>query len=52
MTMDEAIVYLKSIKEWESVWKLERDTILKWAEFLKNKEMEEKKTIRKKTVKA
>ena len=52
MTMDEAIVYLKSIKEWESVWKLERDTILKWAEFLKKREMEEKKTTRKKTDKA
>lgn len=51
MTMDEAITYLKSIKEWESVWKLERDTILKWAEFLKKREMEEKKSVRKKPTK-
>ena len=38
MSMAEATEYLKKIGEWESVWKLDRDHILKWAEFLKNKE--------------
>ena len=38
MSMAEATEYLKKIGEWDSVWKLDRDLILKWAEFLKNKE--------------
>lgn len=38
MSMADATEYLKKIGEWESVWKLDRDLILKWAEFLKNKE--------------
>jgi hypothetical protein len=52
MTMSEATEYLKSIKEWDSVWKLERELIIKWAEFLKQRELEEKKSTRKKTAKA
>jgi hypothetical protein len=37
MNMEEAAVYLKKLGEWEGVWHLDRDTILKWAEFLRNK---------------
>lgn len=52
MTMDEATAYLKSIKEWESVWKLDRETIIKWAEFLKKREAElDKKPVKKKLTK-
>jgi hypothetical protein len=40
MTIEEATAYLKSIDEWESVWRLERETILKWAEFLKERKVE------------
>lgn len=38
MSMEEATTLLKSLGEWESVWNMERDTIIKWAEFLKKKE--------------
>ena len=38
MSLEEATTYLKQIGEWESVWRLERDTIVKWAEFLKKKD--------------
>ena len=38
MSLQEATEYLKKIDEWESVWRLERDTIIKWAEFLKKKD--------------
>jgi len=51
MTLSEATEYLKSIKEWTSVWKLERELIIKWAEFLKKREMEEKKSTKNKTAK-
>ena len=34
MTMEEATNYLKKMGEWESVWRLDRDTIVKWAEYL------------------
>lgn len=38
MSLEEATEYLKKIGEWDSVWRLERDTIVKWAEFLKKKD--------------
>ena len=38
MSFQEATEYLKKIDEWESVWRLERDIIIKWAEFLKKKD--------------
>jgi hypothetical protein len=37
MTMEDATTYLKKLGEWEGVWHLDRDTIIKWAEFLKKK---------------
>ena len=37
LTMEEAIVYLKSIDEWQSAQKFDRETVLAWANFLKNK---------------
>lgn len=37
MTLEEATAFLKKIKEWESVVNFDRDTIIKWAEFLKKK---------------
>ena len=37
LTMEEATAYLKQIKEWDTVAKMDRETIIKWAEFLKNK---------------
>jgi hypothetical protein len=33
-TLEEATTYLKKMGEWESVWNMERETIIKWAEFL------------------
>lgn len=38
MSLEDATKYLKKVGEWESVWRLNRDTIIKWAEFLKNRE--------------
>ncbi len=38
MNLEQATTYLKKMGEWESVWRMDRDTILKWAEFLKNRE--------------
>lgn len=35
--MEEATAYLKKIKEWDSVSNMDRETIIKWAQFLKNK---------------
>jgi hypothetical protein len=35
MTMEEATKLLKKLGEWESVWKMDRQTILAWAEYLK-----------------
>ena len=43
MSLEEATEYLKKIGEWESVWRLERDTIVKWAEFLRKKGTDTKK---------
>lgn len=43
MSLEEATEYLKKIGEWESVWRLERDTIIKWAEFLRKKGTDTKK---------
>ena len=38
MTMEEATTLLKKLGEWEGIWHMDRDTIIKWAEFLKKKE--------------
>jgi len=38
MTLAEAETYLRKVGEWHDVVKLERETIIKWAEFLKKKE--------------
>lgn len=38
MNLEQATDYLKSEGEWESVWRLDRETIIKWAIFLKNRE--------------
>ena len=38
MNLEEATTYLKKIGEWESAWRFDRDTIIGWANFLKNKE--------------
>jgi hypothetical protein len=38
MTLLEAEKYLRKIDEWHGVVKMERDTIIKWAMFLKSKE--------------
>lgn len=38
MTLEEATTYLKKIGEWESAWRFNRETILGWANYLKNKE--------------
>jgi hypothetical protein len=35
MTLEEATTLLKKLGEWESVWRLDRETILAWAEHLK-----------------
>lgn len=35
MTLEEATIFLKKLGEWDSVWRLERETILAWAEYLK-----------------
>lgn len=35
MTLEEATILLKKLGEWDSVWRLERETILAWAEYLK-----------------
>jgi hypothetical protein len=37
MSMEEVTNYLKKIGEWESVAKMDRETIMKYAEFLKKK---------------
>jgi hypothetical protein len=53
MAMEEATTYLKKIGEWESVWRFDRETILGWANYLKEREKEPittKKHSSKKTV--
>lgn len=47
MNLEEATKYLKKIHEWESVCRLDRDTVLKWAEFLKNREITQESTNKK-----
>ena len=39
ITMEDATSYLKSIGEWESASKFDRQTILNWAKYLKSKEI-------------
>jgi len=51
MSLEEATAYLKKMNEWESVVSLDRETIIKWAEFLKNRESTVYKTSAKKTSK-
>ena len=38
MNLEQATTYLKKIGEWENVWRFDRNTIIGWANFLKNKE--------------
>jgi hypothetical protein len=38
MTLLEAEKYLRSVKEWDSVVQMDREIIIKWAEFLKKRE--------------
>jgi hypothetical protein len=40
LTFIEAEQYLRKIEEWHSVSHLDRDIIIKWAQFLKNKNIE------------
>lgn len=40
MTLLDAEKYLRSIKEWDDVSRLDRDIIIKWAEFLKRRDMQ------------
>lgn len=40
MTLLQAEKYLRKIDEWHSVSHLNRELVLKWAEFLKNREEE------------
>ena len=37
MTLSEAETYLRKIGEWHGVVKMDRETVIKWAEFLKAK---------------
>lgn len=39
MSLEEATAYLKKLGEWEGVVNMNRETILKWAEFLKKKDI-------------
>ena len=38
MNLEEATTFLKKIGERESAWRMERETIIKWANFLKERE--------------
>lgn len=38
MTLLEAETFLRKMGEWHGVVKMDRETIIKWAEFLKAKE--------------
>lgn len=42
MSLIEAEKFLRDAGEWHGVVKMDRDTIIKWAMFLKNKAIEEK----------
>lgn len=43
MTLAEAEQFLRKIGEWHEAVKMDRDTIIKWATFLKNKEQNKPK---------
>lgn len=49
MNLEEATAYLKKIGEWETVLKMEREVILNWANFLKEREEKQNKTTKKKS---
>jgi hypothetical protein len=38
MSMDDAITYLKKMDEWDAIRNMDRETVIKWASFLKNRE--------------
>lgn len=40
MTLEEAATLLKKLKEWDGVCNMERETIIKWAEYLKKHKVE------------
>lgn len=42
MTLAEAEQFLRKIGEWHDVVKMDRETIIKWAIFLKSKEKNKK----------
>lgn len=42
ITLLEAETFLRKMGEWHSVVKMDRDTIIKWAVFLMNKEKQQK----------
>jgi hypothetical protein len=42
ITLLEAEIFLRKMGEWHGVVKMERDTIIKWALFLMNKENNKK----------
>ena len=44
-TLEEAINYLKKLDEWVSVQRLERDLIIAWANFLKDRELSVEKKV-------
>jgi hypothetical protein len=48
MDLEEATTLLKKLGEWDSVYNLDRETILKWAEFLKRREVTPKTVPKKK----
>ena len=47
MNLDEATKYLKSVGEWETVLKLDREVIIKWAEYLESRERQTEKPVKK-----
>jgi hypothetical protein len=40
MTLLDAEKYLRSIKEWDDVARMDREIIIKWAEYLKSRNVE------------
>lgn len=42
MSLIEAEKFLRKVGEWHDVVKMDRETIIKWATFLKNKEEQSK----------
>ena len=44
MTLDEAVEFLRSVGEYDIVLKADRETVIGWATFLRNKEVDKKKT--------